>query len=138
MNRRRGQYKEVVSPFPSSTTRGKAPCSTLAGKPEVIGVSQTEIRRTEKQVDKPVINIGRRGEQRRKAHCGEAKCTPLYKEVLQVKWSITLSLAVYFNLLVTDNWKKKLWTFESEGFYFKEYHSKITISLNIQLTFIRK
>ena len=73
----------------------------------MIGVSQTEIRRTEKQVDKPVINIGRRGEQRRKAHCGEAKCTPLYKEVLQVKWSITLSLAVYFNLLVTDNWKKK-------------------------------
>ena len=73
----------------------------------MIGASQTEIRRTGKQVDKPVINIGRRGEQRRKAHCGEAKCTPLYKEVLQAKWSITLSLAVYFNLLVTDNWKKK-------------------------------
>lgn len=104
----------------------------------MIGASQTEIRRTEKQVDKPVINIGRRGEQRRKAHCGEAKCTPLYKEVLQVKWSITLSLAVYFNLLVTDNWKKKTMNIESEGFYFKEYHSKITISLNIQLTFIKK
>ena len=51
----------------------------------MIGASQTEIRRTEKQVDKPVINIGRRGEQRRKAHCGESKCTPLYEEVLQVK-----------------------------------------------------
>ena len=48
----------------------------------MIGVSQTEIRRTEKQVDKPVINIGRRGEQRRKAHYGETKRTPLYKEVL--------------------------------------------------------